>query len=148
MIAGKPHLVSALGKSMNGPASEAGPIGIPKNRLAQVFAIRHIANMSSTSTVSTRLDKQDLALIKALAELEGCDRATLVKSLLRKGMAHLRREHAIRAFRRDEVSLSKAAELAGLDLWDFLALMESEKLDIHYDVADFEQDLSQLPAIP
>ncbi len=104
--------------------------------------------MSSSSTVSTRLDKQDLALIKALAELEGCDRATLIKSLLRKGMVHLRREHAIRAFRREEVTLSKAAELAGLALWDFLALMESEKLELHYDVAEFEQDLAQLPAIP
>jgi len=104
--------------------------------------------MSSTSTVSTRLDKQDLALIKALAELEGCDRASLIKSLLRKGMVQLRREHAIRAFRREEVTLSKAAELAGLPLWDFLALMESEKLELHYEVADFEQDLAQLSAIP
>ena len=104
--------------------------------------------MSSTTTVSARLDDQELALIKSLAELEGCDRATLIKSLLRKGIAHLRREHAIRAYRREEVTLSKATELAGLDLWDFLALMESEKLELHYDVEEFERDLSQLPAIP
>jgi hypothetical protein len=94
--------------------------------------------MAASSTVSTRLDAQELALIQSLAELEGCDRATLIKSLLRKGMA----------FRAEEVTLSKAAELAGMDLWDFLALMETEKLDLHYDVADFEQDLSHLPAEP
>lgn len=111
------------------------------------FTKAHIANMAATSTVSTRLDEQDLALIQSLAELEGCDRATLIKSILRRGMAHLRREQAVRAYRREEVTMSKAAELAGLDLWDFLALMESEKLEIHYDVADFEQDLRQLPAI-
>jgi predicted HTH domain antitoxin len=72
----------------------------------------------------------------------------LIKSLLRKGMVHLRREQAVRAFRREEVTLSKAAELAGMDQWDFLALMETEKLDLHYDVADFEQDLSHLPIAP
>src|ERR1035437_2765562 len=108
----------------------------------------HIANMASSSTVSTRLDAQDLALIQSLAELGGCDRGTLVKALLRKGMVHLRREHAIRAYRRDEITLSKASELAGVDLWDFLSMMESEKLEIHYDVEDFEQDLLQLSAVP
>jgi predicted HTH domain antitoxin len=95
-----------------------------------------------------RLDAQELALIQSLADLEGCDRATLIKSLLRKGMAQLRREQAMKAFRAEEVTLSKAAELAGMDLWDFLALMETEKLDLHYDVMDFEQDLSHLPAEP
>ena len=104
--------------------------------------------MAATSTVSTRLDEQELALIQSLADLEGCDRATLIKSLLRKGMAHLRREHAVRAYRGEEVTLSKAAELAGLHLWDFIALMEQEKLELHYDVADFEQDLRHLPVRP
>ena len=104
--------------------------------------------MAASSTVSTRLDAQELALVQSLPELEGCDRATLIKSLLRKGMAQLRREQAVKAFRQEEVTLSKAAELAGMDLWDFLALMETEKLDVHYDVADFEQDLSHLPAAP
>ena len=104
--------------------------------------------MAASSTVSTRLDAQELALIQSLADLEGCDRATLIKSLLRKGMAQLRREQAMKAFRAEEVTLSKAAELAGMDLWDFLALMETEKLDLHYDVMDFEQDLSHLHAEP
>ena len=86
--------------------------------------------------------------MQSLAEMEGCDRATLIKSLLRKGMTHLRREQAVKAFRCEQVTLSKAAELAGMDLWDFLALMETEKLDLHYEVADFEQDLRQIPAAP
>ena len=102
--------------------------------------------MSATSTVSTRLDSADLALIQTLAELEGCDRATLIKSLLRSGLHSLRRERAIQAYRRDEVSLSRAAELAGLSVWDFLALMSPEKLELHYDVAEFEEDLNALPA--
>ena len=99
--------------------------------LVSVFTICQNANMAASSTVSTRLDDQELALIQSLAELEGCDRATLIKSLLRKGMAHLRREQAVKAYRREEVTLSKAAELAGMDLWDFLALMETEKLELH-----------------
>lgn len=113
--------------------------------LANSSAICNFVNMSATSTVSTRLDAADLSLIQSLAELEGCDRATLIKSLLRNGLKNLRRERAVEAFRREDVTLSRAAELAGLNSWDFLALMDSEKLEMHYGVAEFEEDLLALP---
>ncbi|MEI6675808.1 MAG: UPF0175 family protein [Verrucomicrobiota bacterium] len=100
--------------------------------------------MPATSTVSTRLEAADLSLIQSLAELEGCDRATLIKSLVRNGLKNLRRERAVEAFRREEVTLSRAAELAGLSLWDFLALMDLERLELHYDVAELEEDLRDL----
>lgn len=101
--------------------------------------------MSATSTVSTRLNQADVDLIHSLAELEGCDRATLIKTLLRNGLEHLRRDRAVEAYRREKVTLSRAAELAGLNPWEFLALMDSEKLELHYDVAEFHEDLSRLP---
>ena len=44
------------------------------------------------------------------------------------------------------MTLSRAAELAGLSQWDFLALMSPEKLELHYDVTEFEEDLNALPA--
>ena len=100
--------------------------------------------MAATSTVSTRLDQEDLALVQSLAELEGCDRATLIKSVLRNGLRALRRERAVLAFRREEITLSRAAELAGLSQWDFLAVLAPEKLELHYDVAEFEEDLQAL----
>ena len=65
---------------------------------------------------------------------------------MRSGLRSLRRERAIQAYRREEVSLSRAAELAGLSQWDFLSLMGSEKLELHYDVAEFDADLNALPA--
>ena len=101
--------------------------------------------MAATTTVSTRLNPSELALIQSLAELEGCDRGTLVRSLLRSGLERLRRERAAEAYRREQVTLSRAAELAGTSVWDFLALMESEKLELHYDVAEFREDLRHLP---
>ncbi|MCB1134483.1 MAG: UPF0175 family protein [Verrucomicrobiae bacterium] len=101
--------------------------------------------MPASSTVSTRLAESEVALIQSLAELEGCDRATLIKTLLRSGLENLRRERAVEAYRREKVTLSRAAELAGLGPWDFLALMESEKLELHYDVNEFREDLDRLP---
>lgn len=101
--------------------------------------------MAASSTVSTRLNDSDVALIQSLAELEGCDRATLIKTVLRNGLDRLRRDRAVEADRLEKVTLSRAAELAGLGLWDFLALMEPERLELHYDVTEFREDLERLP---
>ena len=48
------------------------------------------------------------------------------------------------AFRAEEIALSRAAEVAGLSTWDFLALMPKEQLDLHYGVTEFEDDLQML----
>ncbi len=48
------------------------------------------------------------------------------------------------AYRAEGITLSRAAELAGLSTWDFLALMPKEQLELHYGVCEFEDDLQML----
>ncbi len=103
--------------------------------------------MAST-TVSTRLDSDEVALLESLSEVSGDDRSSLIRSLLRRGMKELRLEQALAEYRRDAVTLSKAAEVAGLPLWDFVALMETEDLNLHYGVGDFESDLHTIQSLP
>jgi predicted HTH domain antitoxin len=94
-----------------------------------------------TTTISARLDTDEAALIESLAEEEGCDRSTLIKSLLRRGIRALRLEKSVASYTAEEMTLSRAAEAAGISIWDFLALMPAKKLDLHYDVVEFEEDL-------
>jgi predicted HTH domain antitoxin len=102
--------------------------------------MRVSVNMATT-TISARVDSEEAALIEALAEEEGCDRSTLMKVLLRRGIRAHRLDKAIASYAAEEVTLSRAAEMAGISSWDFLALMPAKKLDLHYDVAEFEEDL-------
>lgn len=97
-----------------------------------------------TTTVSTRLEPEELKLLESLSEITGFDRSTLVKSLLRRGMKELRRDQAIEAFRREKITLSRAAELAGMELWDFLGQMDAENLELHYEAEEFESDMKTL----
>ena len=98
----------------------------------------------ATTTVSTRLDPAEVELPDALGESSGLDRAALLKVLVRRGIKELRMDHAVAAYRDGLVTLSRAAEMAGLGVWDFLARMTDEGL--HYDVAEFEADLAALPS--
>jgi predicted HTH domain antitoxin len=97
-----------------------------------------------SKTISTRLDPDEVDELESLVEQSGTDRATLVKLLLRRGMKSLRMESAVQAFRNEEVTLSRAAAMAGVGPWDFIARMRSEGLELHYGVADFDADLEAL----
>lgn len=95
----------------------------------------------ATSTVSTRLDPEEIALLESLLQISGFDRSTLVKMLLKKGMGDMRLELASDQYRKEKVTLSRAAEIAGISLWDFIARMKREGLEFHYDETDLEHDL-------
>ena len=122
---------------------QADGLGARGQVLDASFAKRHIVNMASL-TISTRLDPEEVKLLESLAELSGFDRSTLIKSLLRRGMKELRLDHAAQALRKEKATLSRAAELAGLDVWDFIAGMEGMGLELHYGVDELNQDLAAL----
>ncbi len=96
----------------------------------------------ATKTISTRVDEDEAAWIEALAEMEGCDRSTFIKSVLRRGIRALRFERAVADYSKGEATLSRAAELGGLSTWDFLVMMPQERLELHYGVDEFEEDLA------
>jgi predicted HTH domain antitoxin len=97
----------------------------------------------ATKTISARVNEDEAAWIEALAEMEGCDKSTFIKSVLRRGIRALRFERAVADYSKGEITLSRAAELAGLSTWDFLALMPQERLELHYGVDEFEEDLAR-----
>jgi predicted HTH domain antitoxin len=56
----------------------------------------------------------------------------------------LRRELALLLFQQEKLSLGKASQLAQMTRLEFQHLLASRRIPVHYDVADFEQDLRTL----
>ena len=56
----------------------------------------------------------------------------------------LRRELALHLFDRGKLSFGKARELADMSVWDFQQLLGSRGLQVHYDVAAYEEDMETL----
>lgn len=95
----------------------------------------------NTKTLSTRLEADELQQLDALAARSGLDRSGMTKALLRRGMAELRFDHAVEAYREGRVTLNRAAEMAALSVWDFIARMEAAGLSLNYGVRELEEDL-------
>ena len=62
----------------------------------------------------------------------------------RMSVDDLRRELALRLYEQGKLSFGKAREMTGLSAWAFQQLLGSQDIPVHYDVADYEQDLATL----
>lgn len=59
----------------------------------------------------------------------------------------LRRELAMHLFQQGKLSFGKAREMAGMTVWTFQQLLGSRGIPVHYDLEDYEADLSMLKEI-
>lgn len=56
----------------------------------------------------------------------------------------LKRELGILLFQKEKLTLGQASRLAGMNLLQFQHLLASRQIPVHYDVAEFEEDLKAL----
>ncbi len=59
----------------------------------------------------------------------------------------MKRELAVSLFQLDKLSFGKAREMAGMTVWAFQQLLGNRGIAVHYEVADYEEDLATLKAL-
>ena len=62
-------------------------------------------------------------------------------------VGELLQEVAILLYQKEKLTLGQASRLAGMNQLQFQFLLASRQIPIHYDVADFEDDLKTLREI-
>ncbi len=94
-------------------------------------------------TVSMRLSTEEAERLERQAREMGIERPTFLKRALRRGACDLLFERGCEAYRRGEVTLSRAAEIAGVSLRDMIARMQGADLELSYKVEDLASDLRE-----
>ena len=56
----------------------------------------------------------------------------------------LRRELAVYLFQQGKLSFGKARETAGMTVWAFQQLLGSRGIPVHYDLEEYQEDLTTL----
>lgn len=94
-------------------------------------------------TISARVPDELETELEAYLEDENLDRSTAVRKLLSEGLEQWRREQALEQLAAGSISFSKAAERAGMSIWDFAQLAKEH--DITWVADDhLEADLDAL----
>ena len=60
----------------------------------------------------------------------------------------LRQEIAVVLFQKEKLTLARASRLAGMTRLQFQHLIASRQIPVHYDSADFDEDLRALKELP
>ena len=104
----------------------------------------YITNVAYTmGTISTRIPDNLERELEEYFEEERLDRSTAVRKLLSEGLEEWRREQALKRLAADEISFTKAAQLAEMSVWEFAQL--AKKHDITWVSGDhLEDDLEDL----
>jgi hypothetical protein len=88
--------------------------------------------MSKRHQVNIRLDEDIVAEIDRLADDEAIDRSEMARRLLGHGLAERRLRRALEAYRSGSVTAWRAAEIAGVSLYEMLDRIHEE--GISYDL--------------
>lgn len=91
--------------------------------------------------VSTRIPEELEADLEAYIDEENLDRSTAVRQLLTEGLDAWRTRRALSQLQKGEVSFTRAAELAGVSVWNFAKLVRDDDIDwVSGDVVDADLD--------
>jgi predicted HTH domain antitoxin len=97
--------------------------------------------MSATTErlqVNMRLERDLIDDLDDLARESSLDRAELARRLLRDGLRHERLELALRQYRRGEVSIGRAAEIARVSLYEIIDQVHDEGIPYALEASELE----------
>jgi predicted HTH domain antitoxin len=94
-----------------------------------------------SETISLRLPSETIKKLRELADKEGKDRSTLIREILEHGVKEKNLEHAVELYRQGQVTGWKAAQLAGISLWNFYKILAEKGILIQYSEHDLDEDL-------
>ena len=97
-----------------------------------------------TDAISLRLSEETLRKLDDLSTREGKDRSTLIRELLEKGIKEKDLDNAVEKYKRGDATGWRAAQLAGVSLWNFIKVLDERGVLLQYGERDLERDLAAL----
>ena len=95
-------------------------------------------------TVSVRLSKETLIEVDRLAERLKTDRSEALRRFIERGLREARLDEVLNLLRRGKASIGRAAEMAGVTLYEMLDLVKEHRIPSGYGPDDLERDLREL----
>lgn len=103
--------------------------------------MKSVGQMVSKAQIATRIDENLLAQIKEIEKETQADRAEVIRRLLNEGAKQYRLKKAVGLLRGGKITVSKAAEMVGVSIWDIVEIMRVEKIPVPYTAEDLRKSL-------
>ena len=94
--------------------------------------------------ISTRISEDVEKELKWYAEKERVGITIAVRKILEKGLQEIKLEHSLELYKKGRITLGRAAELAGISLWEILEIARERRIPMHYTIEDAEKDIKSV----
>jgi predicted HTH domain antitoxin len=91
--------------------------------------------------ISTRIPKQLEKALENYMKVEHLEKSAAVRKLLFESLQEWREEYALELLAKGKVTVSKGAEIAGMNIWEFISRIKESKIQWVKD-EDIEKDLA------
>lgn len=91
-----------------------------------------------------RLSEETLKKLDEIADGEKKDRSMIIREFLDQGIKEKRIQNSIDKYKSGKVTAWRAAELAGLSLYEFIDILRDRKIPAQYSMEDLERDLKPI----
>jgi predicted HTH domain antitoxin len=93
-------------------------------------------------TIITARVPEDLAKeVEQIAQAEALDKSTTIKRLLIQAVQTWKVDYALRLYQEGKISIGKAAETAGISLWELIDTIVKRKIPLQTSREHLEEDL-------
>ncbi len=96
------------------------------------------------TSIGVRLDKEFIEKLEATGEEENLDRSTMIRKFLQKGYQAYMKEKAADKYRSGEVTISKAAEMADITVWEMEKYLMEEGYVSEYSIEDLMTEVEKM----
>lgn len=95
-------------------------------------------------TISVRIPGEDLKEIEKISKYSNLSKSAILRNVLAIGIKQKMLEIALEKFQKNEATASKAAQIAGVSLSEFLDILHEKGISLHYGVAELREDFERL----
>jgi len=96
-----------------------------------------------TKTMSIRMDRENYEFLTGLTRAERTDLSKAVRDLVTRGRVLL----AVEKYKKGEVSLGRAAEVAGLPVGQMMTVLQEFGVRSRIDLEDYREGLANLAKV-
>lgn len=95
-----------------------------------------------TAPIVARVEDSLARDIEFFSKVEKLDKSAVIRRLLTKAVQQEKIDYVLKKYRKNEISLSRAAEIADIPLIDMLRVVAENKVPIHYTKEDLLRDFA------
>lgn len=98
------------------------------------------------TVITARVPDELAKEVERIAEAEALDKSTTIKRLLARAVQAWKIDYALKLYQEGKVSTGRAAEMAGISLWELTDTLVKRKIPLQISLEDLEEDLKDAVA--